>query len=121
MINVKKFRVTRNLYDYSIDAEIICTGSGINITLTGGERPHIGAITIIAPDGKMETKAFPTHRESVISEEWAKSIYDATGQPVVVAAGIHYEGATQEMISAVVNITKEMLLDVMKEITATQV
>jgi len=45
---------------------------GVHISIYGGDKPHIGAVTIIGLDGEEETALFPTHRDDVVSRRWGK-------------------------------------------------
>ena len=79
------------------------TDEGINITVAGGDKPHIGAISIVDKAGQVSTTVFPSHKEAVISEKWAKAFYERYQEPVVVSAGIHFDGITKDNIAKVVD------------------
>lgn len=59
------------------------------------------------------TMSFPGHKESVVTEKWAKIIWQRKKVPVTVTAGIHYDNATKEMIQSVVEVTERMLQKVL--------
>lgn len=46
--------------------EAVRLNSGINILLTGGHCPHIGAVIVVPPEGEPALHVFPGHREEVI-------------------------------------------------------
>jgi hypothetical protein len=100
-------RVDTHNITYKIDK----TQSGIQVLLTGGDLPHIGAVSVIGPDTELHTVTFPGHKEAVISEKWAMEIFAHTDpkQPVVVSCGIHYDGITAEGIRLVIERTDELL------------
>lgn len=90
---------------------------GIRVDLYGGDLPHIGAVSAVSCDKRLETILFPGHREAVLSESWAASLNRQTGMPVAVTAGIHYDGVTREDIEEIVKVTEEMRKQVMEKIS----
>ena len=47
--------------------------------LYGGEKSHIGAITIAGPGGQVNTTAFDGHKEAGLSQKWALAIAHKKG------------------------------------------
>ena len=92
-----------------INVRACFTGSGVNVAVCGGDRPHIGAVTVISPTGEVTEQQFPTHRDGAVSSAWAAGLYSAFGGPVVVEAGIHYDNITKEGIAAVLECTDRLL------------
>lgn len=99
----------RKIIDRDILVSIVKTEAGIQLIATGGDKSHIGAITIVDPYGKDTTICFPHHREDVITKKWSKKIYERTKQPVVVSSGIHFDNASKEMITEIVAESDKML------------
>ncbi len=92
-----------------IKAIIVFTDDGINVTVAGGDKSHIGAVAIIDENGNLTSTTFPNHKETIIAESWAKSLYEKHHKPVVVAAGIHYDGINKEGINKVVEASGRLL------------
>lgn len=109
---MKSIDLHRKIYNKDILVSMAVTGTGTQIFVTGGDKPHIGAVTVIDPSGQENTICFPNHREDVIATKWAKRIYNVTSQPVVVSAGIHFDNASKEMIAEVVAETDLLLKEV---------
>lgn len=99
--------------DYLMGKEINCLAvkldSGINVILGGGDVSHIGAVSMVEEDGKINTFAFPGHREAVISDKWSKAIHEKTTETVVVSAGIHYDNISKNDIKTVLDYTDNLL------------
>ena len=53
---------------------------GIHVLLTGGDKGHIGAVSVCDPDQAPETMAFSGHKEQYITDPWAKTIASAAHQ-----------------------------------------
>ncbi|MBO6130108.1 MAG: hypothetical protein J6P79_14630 [Pseudobutyrivibrio sp.] len=107
MINI--FEKSCEVLNREIKAVLVYTDNGITATVAGGDKAHIGAVTIIDESGALTTNAFPTHKESLISEKWARVLFQKFNQPVVVSAGIHYDNISKENIGVVVRQCDELL------------
>ena len=110
---MRHFQLTRRLLGRKISADILCLEQGLHVSVYGGDLPHIGAISIVSPDGMCSTIQFPTHRDSAVSERWARTLATAGYCPSVVEVGIHYDQINEQGISDVLFITSEMLNDVL--------
>jgi hypothetical protein len=95
--------------DRQIILQLQMTEEGIQGLLAGGEHSHIGAVTLVSPEGSVETKAFPGHKEAELAENFARSLYHAYHVPVVMSCGIHYDNITRDEISQVLAACNQML------------
>lgn len=109
---MRQFQVTCELFGAAITALVLLPEQGLHVSVCGGELPHIGAVSVIGPDGVCRTVEFPGHRDSAVSSRWARQLWDAGFCPVVVEAGIHYDRLSQPGIQAVLSQTDAMLRDV---------
>lgn len=89
------------------------TQNGICVIIEGGDKGHIGAVAISAPDTECQSFTFPGHKETLICERWMKGLGSIYGGPVVVIAGIHYDGITKEQIQYVLDVMDAELVKVM--------
>ena len=48
---------------------------GINVLIAGGDFAHIGAVSIVDPQGEICTKTFDGHKDHFVSEEWAENTW----------------------------------------------
>ncbi|HZW81798.1 MAG TPA: hypothetical protein VFF14_00055 [Candidatus Deferrimicrobium sp.] len=85
-----------------IEARATLTGRGIDVLLTGGESPHIGGVVMCVPRPNQagpgfscDTWVIPVtgHKEHHVAQPFGESICKATGQVIVVTAGIHIDQA----------------------------
>lgn len=106
---MRRFELTRKLFDAEITAQVLQLGKELHVSVFGGTRPHIGAISVVPPTGRMETTQFPGHKDGVVSNQWARTLSDAGYRPCVVETGIHYDGLNRQEIDMVVSLTDEML------------
>lgn len=80
------------------------TQNGINVMIEGGDKGHIGAVSVISPDTELYTVTFPTHKENVICSHWASRISEEYDMPVVVEAGVHYDGIGKKQIDKIIEV-----------------
>lgn len=106
---IKTIEKTTTVLGKEIRAIIVYTDCGINVTVAGGDKSHIGAVAIIDENGNLTSTTFPNHKETIIAESWANTLHEKYLQPVVVAAGIHYDGINKEGINKVVEASGRLL------------
>jgi len=94
-----------------IAIEALAMGEDLAVALSGGERPHIGAVALAEPhpglDDPGRTSATAStiarlgHREDLLARGLSIRIAAATGRVVVLACGIHYDDLATQEIDAV--------------------
>ncbi len=104
----ERFVVNRTLFGKKIEADVTVLQWGVQVLLYGGEKSHIGAVSVIDEEGKAQQIQFPGHKEQQLCESWSERIWQDIQEPVAVIAGIHYDGLTREQIGQIVKITEEM-------------
>lgn len=111
---MKIVEINRELFSEPISVLALPMGGGIHVSVFGGSRPHIGAVSIADMDGYVSTTQFPLHKESVISHKWAGVLAQLGCRPVVVEAGIHYDDLSREGTDSVVELTDELLNELLE-------
>ena len=106
---MKRFELKRTLFGADITAQVTVLDDGVHVLLTGGERAHVGAVSVVNPQGDITTQQFQTHKDGVVSEWWAKVISETGYYPIAIVVGIHYDGLNREQIDNVVKLTDDML------------
>lgn len=104
----------------AITLEALAMGDDLAIALSGGERPHIGAVAVAQPRPSLSDPertsatasiiALLGHKEDLLARALANRIAAATGRVVALACGIHYDDLDAEEIDAV-NRVAERLAD----------
>ncbi|MCF7935887.1 MAG: hypothetical protein K9L28_06085 [Synergistales bacterium] len=84
-----------------LTARVVRAGKDWNITIYGGDRPHIGAVAIGQPRPSLHDPAVTSasssvisvmgHKEDLPAKETAEHLAAALDCIVVVAAGMHWE------------------------------
>lgn len=107
---MKHFKCERMFRGKPITAEITVTDCGIQVGLYGGDKSHIGAVGIAAPDGNITVTQFEGHKEGVLCQQWCEALFKIVRCPVVMSAGVHYDKASKEDILQILEQCA-MLLD----------
>lgn len=113
---MERFTLRRQYRGRRITALIVRTDGGVQVTLTGGDLPHIGAIGVADPGGKCAVTQFPAHREGIVCETWVQALAAAGHLPAVVAAGIHYDGLDPAGIRRVLALTDGLLAEALRRL-----
>lgn len=115
---MRQFELKRALLGADITAQVTVLEAGVQVSVFGGTRPHIGAVSVADPQGDVATRQFPTHKDGVVSERWARALSGAGYRPAAVTAGIHYDGLNREQIDDVVKLTDDMLSELLYTLRA---
>lgn len=106
---MKHFTCERMFRGNPITAELTVTDCGVQVSLYGGDKSHIGAVGVADPAGKITVTQFEGHKEGGLCQQWCETLFEAVNCPVVVSAGIHYDNASKEEILQVVEISNILL------------
>lgn len=87
-------------------------GRDLCVTLSGGEREHIGAVAVCqgSPAGEATASvvALPGHREDQLARATASRLATRLDAVVCVACGIHLEKILPEEIAGVLEMAEEL-------------
>lgn len=95
-------------------------GDDVVVTLTGGERPHVGCLVLAQPHaaghGPSRVRvtstvvAIPPHREEALARPLAERLALELGATVVVSAGVHEDGLSAEGVAAYLRLGDELVV-----------
>ncbi|KRN99016.1 hypothetical protein [Companilactobacillus kimchiensis] len=96
-----KFSVTAE--DYTIEAALKVIGKDLFIALTGGDNPHIGTVTTLTKNTKMQTVRFPSHdgrlhKDDVLATEIGQIIQPFLPGSCTITAGVHVNHISKKQI-----------------------
>ena len=79
---------------YRIEAAALRCGSDVSVTFTGGERPHIGAVSLAVYEPERDSATVSTitaygHRDDELSRAAAKKLAAAWKCTVSASVGVH--------------------------------
>ena len=105
---------------YDLEAAVRLIGKDVLVAIWGGEKPHIGAVSVAQPRPSLKdpktTSAtasvicFVGHKEDELAKAASEILAAALNTQVVVTAGIHWDNIAEEGIQKVIG-NSEILVD----------
>ncbi|GEM78870.1 hypothetical protein [Vibrio superstes] len=95
-----KYELT-TIRDTKITLSVCVAGDDLSLTLYGGEKGHIGAVTLgYAHNGKVnyETLSVPEHKEHFLTRNLIEYVVPQYAKTCVISCGIHWDNITQDEI-----------------------
>ncbi len=117
---------------YTVSASLQLLGPDVLISVWGGTRPHIGALSVSEPRSERDPEkglssnllqfSFPGHRDDVVARRVSERAAAALQRRVVVSAGIHVPDITPAgidtvlantdcLIEKIINLLRDRALD----------
>lgn len=114
------FELTKKLENHTINCSAIKMGNDWNISIYGGELPHIGAVALGIPrlsltdrnkiSSSVSLLTITGHKEDIIVQRVAKKICSKLNRTVVICCGIHIDNITLHEIQ-----TLDYIIDILVE------
>lgn len=105
-----EYKVAKKVLGFDINAVAYKIGPDIAVIIYGGERSHVGSVSIAASNDIARSTVISTHKDNIISEIYAKKLADVFSCNVSVTCGIHYENPSKEDLNTIV-CEAEVLLE----------
>lgn len=112
--------LTKKFKTHNINCSVVKMGNDWNISIYGGNLPHIGAIALGIPRPSLEDKnkisssvsvlTITGHKEDIIVQKIAKVLSSTLNSTVVVTCGIHIDDITFDDIQNL-NLVIDNLVD----------
>lgn len=112
----KRIELSEEVLGRPVTAAADLLDDGIMVTVFGGEKTHIGAVTTADREGAFQTTCFPGHKESIVTQHWAQKLYERFSVPLCVVSGIHYHQLSKEGIELVLRTTDSLLEQLIRRI-----
>ena len=97
-------------------------GTGLCVTVSGGDRAHIGSVAMAEPrpsltgDGSgsatVSVHNWTGHKDGEVAEPLAQRIASRLGRRTVVVCGLHYEGADAVLFKKVEELTERIAAEI---------
>ena len=116
----------------TVQATVVRAGADLCIVLTGGDRPHIGTVTLSVPRPSLADSARTSattsvlnltgHKDGEAAQYLGQRLAAALGANVVVTGGIHVDDIRPEEIKTVLHLIDRLtdrLIELLKPDRAT--
>lgn len=111
-----------------LQLQFLAMGADGCVIFTGGDRPHLGAVAVgqaresLAHTGKpsatVSNITLPGHKEDDLARSIAARLAAVTTANIAVCCGIHLDAITAEEITAVQQLSDDMLDELLSKLTA---
>lgn len=111
--------LTEKFKEHLIKCRVIKMGNDLNITIEGGDIPHIGAVALGIPvdmpheinkkTASVSLLTVPGHKEDEVVLKYAKRLVKELGVTVVVTCGIHIKQITFEEINDLMSTIDQLM------------
>jgi hypothetical protein len=105
---------------YDLEAAVRLIGRDVLVAIWGGEKPHIGAVSMAQPRPSLKDAnvisatasvfCLVGHKEDELAKAASEILAAALNTQVVVTAGIHWDNISQDGIEKVIR-NSEILVD----------
>ena len=113
---VREVRLEEN--GLELKARALWAGEDLVVVLTGGEKPHVGAVAAAQPRPGLADAAktsadasvitYGGHKEDLLARSTALELASALGVKVVVTAGAHWDNLDAEGIATVESLARKI-------------
>ncbi len=84
-------------------AEAVPAGQDVVIVVGGGERPHVGSLSLASAAHPPFSASVPGHKDYLVSSRAAARVSGELGRTCVVVVGIHIDNASKAEIELLMN------------------
>lgn len=93
-------------------------GKDLCVLITGGDTPHLGALTAASQSMAPQTIAFDTHKEYHVTELATRYLLQEYKGNFVVCCGIHLDDINKQEISDVMELAEKMIRELCARLKA---
>lgn len=122
----KEFTIATTEKAYNLTALVRQIGSDLLVAIWGGEKPHIGAVSVAQPRLSLKDPArisasasvfcFVGHKEDDLAKAASQKLASALNTPVVVTAGIHWDNLNADGIQRVIQNSDRLTDQIIKKL-----
>lgn len=109
-------RLTRKNNRIKLSLRAMKMGNDLCVMITGGDTPHLGAVTSSSKTMKLETTQFDDHKEYHVTEMAAGILRQEYDGNVVVCCGIHLDNIEKREIADVMVMSEQMIMELSRRL-----
>ena len=122
------FNVKTNEGAYDLEASVRFVGQDVLVAIWGGEKPHIGAVSVAQPRPSLKDPEITSatasvicltgHKEDELVKATSEILAAALNTSVVVTAGIHWDDINEEGIDKIIANSKILVDRILETIVS---
>ncbi|SHO58233.1 hypothetical protein [Vibrio quintilis] len=119
--------LTQETNNIKVELKALTVGNDLNVTICGGDQPHIGAVAVALPRASLLDEnqrsastsviTVPGHKEDLIAHRAAGQITTATGHVTTVTCGVHLDDASLPQIQQIDQMIGQLTTELIERIT----
>lgn len=123
---IQSFKISTGTGKCIVEAIVVRCGKDLNVTISGGEKYHLGAAAIAVPrleykEGKKRTASTSVicvqgHREDELTYKAAKYLATSLDCTVAAAIGIHIDNITKEEYNQLLENVNVLLDEIIENV-----
>lgn len=90
--------IEKKYKNITIRLEALYAGDDLCVLITGGDKSHIGAVSIYSKNDGVKTISLKHHKDYIIGEIFINEIKDISRGSISVSCGIHIDNITKSQI-----------------------
>jgi len=91
-------------------------GRDLCVTLSGGDRPHLGSVALAQPHSQVSALSLPKHREEDLARSIATQLASEFNLAVCVACGVHLDRILPTEIQDVLEMAEALTRELSAEL-----
>ena len=114
-------RIDRSTERFALRMAIEDMGRDLNVSLCGGDSPHIGAVALAVPrpslrhpdltSASVSVVTVTGHKEDDLARSVGRALASTLGRTVAVSCGIHLDNAAEREIDQVLQLVSDMVAE----------
>jgi gallate decarboxylase subunit D len=118
-LSMRSLNIEEGVGLYRVSARVVPIGEDLVVMIWGGDRPHVGAVSIGIPRPSLENPQITSsttsvyaligHKEDGLAKMIADKLASVLERNVVVTAGIHVDNISMEGIKEIENNCSSIL------------
>lgn len=123
---ITKINVSAGQGKYSIDAEVLCIGEDILVSVWGGTKPHIGSVVMSIPRPSLKDPNMISttssvfnctgHKDEAIARLLSENIAAALNRLTIATAGFHIDTINKNGLRLIMKNAKSLSTIILKKI-----
>jgi hypothetical protein len=110
-------RLTRQKNRIRLHLKAVSMGPDLCVIITGGDTPHLGAVTVVSEARQPVTEVFDEHKDDHVTKLAAGILAREFGGNFAVCCGIHLDQIEKREIDDILKISEQMVWELCRRLS----
>ncbi len=93
-------------------------GNDLCVIITGGDTPHLGAVTVVSDTKEPVTEVFAAHKDDHVTKLAAGILRREFGGNFAICCGVHLDNIEKQEIADVLEMSEQMVCELCRRLNA---